>query len=1192
MASFDDTTDASESHHLHHLTLGSVADTFRHDDYEPPPPGIDPDQWANLVRRDKHPLKPGQGRRLDAPADEDDSSLLNERILHSNSHSNSGGSVHEHEEDEGTPTKESSSYATTSISGARRPASSSTAETRTHASSSSTTFDSSIASHARESREEDDSVADETQDRTASLSQRLAGRDGDSTAPDRTDDSAYLDERVSAATRNGNRRQAEKKVVPGQNMTLREQEKVIDELKKDNFSLKLKLHFYEQRLEKMAPSSVEQALRENIQLKVEFQTLRGELKRYKKLLLEGDKALRNLTEERDALLKRTGGRTGSLQREKEVERELKRVKEERDEWENKARELDRKLRKGGQNEEEVEDLRAQLEDALAESDDLKRHLQDATDELEDLRDEVGTLRRDLADQADQSTAGSASGDRSRGVIRREVEKLEQDNASLRSQLTAQLTMLSTRNDEKDALRDQVEHLKQDLGAVEDELESALRRLERAEGKRGAGADVDDASREDLERDLDMYRDRATALALELEETKSKLDEKEHEIEELLAELDEKDQELKNLAERVDEEWREEVEGARQAEKEAKDVLEEREADVQELADRVEQLVRELTDRKAELASSDEEVEALTHDLQKLGAQIFTLEEELDARDKEVADLDAELKSVEKELEEKRTSHDQVVATLKEKLAATKSRLSEVTIQHETATTEAKFLRSKNEDLTLTNGKLVEQARQHDDEKRRLQGEADEIMQALKKEEEERDADEERYKREAEENDRRWRKELEEVEADLRAAQSDVKQLRSLLSSRETELESLQSSLSALESSTRRQGENAKFAADLEVERMKRDLARAEKEVDELREEVDRKIREVRQLELEAATLNADNRELSAQVASQTQTRLALAEKHDTATRNLRDTQTELASARDRLKLLEDQLSTDHRQLSKTENEYRDMLNERNTLLLTVYEYMDRISAADKRRAMSSPSLLDSPKPFANFGLFNNRLLERLKAVSLIQSAFERRVRDVENSFSEQLSSLKKQQESRLKQIDRFEASIRTATENQKQWRAKVHERTLELKEAQDTVADLQEQLLQLRRSSGVPGSPAIPRSPNPAAEAALQARLASAQSRAASLDRRLTATQAQLKDAEDKLGEMRLKIGSAEGKWEARFRELEARCRAAEEKVKRERQGAKERVSELQTHIRPVPVTRRQERVDELDRVLKQTQQP
>ena len=46
-------------------------------------------------------------------------------------------------------------------------------------------------------------------------------------------------------------------------------------------------------------------------------------------------------------------------------------------------------------------------------------------------------------------------------------------------------------------------------------------------------------------------------------------------------------------------------------------LEQREADVRELADKVEQLAQDLTERKADLATSDEEIDALTHDLQKV-----------------------------------------------------------------------------------------------------------------------------------------------------------------------------------------------------------------------------------------------------------------------------------------------------------------------------------------------------------------------------------------------------------------------------------------------------------------------------------------------------------------------------------------------------------------------------------------------
>jgi chromosome segregation ATPase len=71
---------------------------------------------------------------------------------------------------------------------------------------------------------------------------------------------------------------------------------------------------------------------------------------------------------------------------------------------------------------------------------------------------------------------------------------------------------------------------------------------------------------------------------------------------------------------------------------------------------------------------------------------------------------------------------------------------------------------------------------------------------------------------------------------------------------------------------------------------------------------------------------------------------------------LRETQHELNNARDRLRHLEDQLNTDHRSLTKTENQYRDKLNERNTLLLTVYQAIDKVAGSDKvRRCVTFPA---------------------------------------------------------------------------------------------------------------------------------------------------------------------------------------------------------------------------------------------
>jgi outer membrane protein TolC len=45
-------------------------------------------------------------------------------------------------------------------------------------------------------------------------------------------------------------------------------------------------------------------------------------------------------------------------------------------------------------------------------------------------------------------------------------------------------------------------------------------------------------------------------------------------------------------------------------------------------------------------------------------------------------------------------------------------------------------------------------------------------------------------------------------------------------------------------------------------------------------------------------------------------------------------------------------------------------------------------------------------------------------------------------------------------------------------------------------------------------------------------------------------------------------VQKADAKWEARVKEYEARLRAAEERVKRERQGGKERVGELEGNMK------------------------
>jgi Micro-tubular organiser Mto1 C-term Mto2-binding region len=52
------------------------------------------------------------------------------------------------------------------------------------------------------------------------------------------------------------------------------------------------------------------------------------------------------------------------------------------------------------------------------------------------------------------------------------------------------------------------------------------------------------------------------------------------------------------------------------------------------------------------------------------------------------------------------------------------------------------------------------------------------------------------------------------------------------------------------------------------------------------------------------------------------------------------------------------------------------------------------------------------------------------------------------------------------------------------------------------------------------------------------------------------------------MASMNQKTTEVDTKWESRVKEFESRMKAAEEKVKRERQGAKERVNELEKQVK------------------------
>jgi chromosome segregation ATPase len=211
----------------------------------------------------------------------------------------------------------------------------------------------------------------------------------------------------------------------GNQLSLREQENVIDRIEKENFGLKLKIHFLEDALRKAGPGFSEATLKENTDLKVDRVTMQRELSRYKKHLTTAEKDLeeyrhqilemqekakRKFTDESqrlemEKLRRELAGREADIE---ELQRHIDQGQHDSDkidklqddigDLEAEVREKDRVITK---HEDEIEDLRIRAETAEERMKDAQRRMIEleekaqANDKLEEAKDTISDLEADV-----------------------------------------------------------------------------------------------------------------------------------------------------------------------------------------------------------------------------------------------------------------------------------------------------------------------------------------------------------------------------------------------------------------------------------------------------------------------------------------------------------------------------------------------------------------------------------------------------------------------------------------------------------------------------------------------------------------------------------------------------------------------------------------------------------------------------
>ncbi|GJC77751.1 spindle pole body protein pcp1 [Colletotrichum liriopes] len=379
------------------------------------------------------------------------------------------------------------------------------------------------------------------------------------------------------------RRDGKGPLQDGNQLSLREQESVIDKIEKENFGLKLKIHFLEEALRKAGPGFSEAALKENTELKVDKVTMQRELHKYKKHLTSAEKDLESYRQQMMELQERAKRKYADQKQLAEIER-LQQALEDR---EADLDDMQRQLNDGQQDQGQVDKLQDEISDLEAELREKERLLGDHEDEIDDLKTKLGEME-----------------DRMKDTQRRMIE-LEQNAQS---------------NDDFEEAKDTIDNLETNVRRLEDQVNDMKDKLNQAI-----------ADKEQAQGDLEELQDE---LANKSVVTKGLSRQKEEKLLRLQNELEAADSRFADIEKQLSETIKEN-DSLKTAAKESRREREAADREHQSQLAMIELQLSEVTTEKDNLKSvaqeGRQEREFSDRERQSLLAQVEDLKQELQSR---------------------------------------------------------------------------------------------------------------------------------------------------------------------------------------------------------------------------------------------------------------------------------------------------------------------------------------------------------------------------------------------------------------------------------------------------------------------------------------------------------------------------------------------------------------------------------
>jgi chromosome segregation ATPase len=828
---------------------------------------------------------------------------------------------------------------------------------------------------------------------------------------------------------------------PKRGMTLKEHRSTVERLGKENFDLKMKIHFLDQALQSRSEDGVKEMIVENVQLKSDRLRLEKDNHSLKKQIRELQKKLdarespsadqgygtdeeRSPTAEEEVIYLRERLETNEI--------EIEKLRSESMARESEKRRLAEMVRSLGDTRTGTSDVGSREErdmwKDMLEAETIAR--EQSEEDNKRLREEISKLRHESFGQGRslsrrQRIGGSvvsrsSSTDGRNGVKAAELvemERLKHEVSELQKMIGAQASTLTSRNKEKERLYQEIEDLKMGrMGGVRsvagDSIfeRSASRARSYSRASNGTRASrLSNPERESLETKIGELRDQVSELKLGNQNLQNQLDE-------VLAELDAVDAQAQADADQFNEELHllteerdQALQDAEEQENAFQNLRNEYQQEVDGLGDELDAKLEECARLEEDLKTQSDNVKALQAEMRSASEGLIRLEEDAQNNLARYQQVQGELDDAHRELD-----------GMQKALNESETKIQRLTVQQESSHNEIAFLREEQDGDKIKIGDLEALMKKVHLNLDLERDKTKELDRSLTQERQQRETVESTSKAEIQ-------RVINDLNREAAAAKEDARRIKKALSSREIEANTWKERLMELEDNLRQavgdaNGTRASLLSS--VTKMQRELDQTTVDLDATRRRLDEKEALLTSRDALLETSGLEYRKLTEILDRERQGRRQDKHSFEQSLKSHQQSARALSANNSRLVELEQARQADRRKISQLEAQFKEQLQERNSVLLNIWKRLSAMCGPDWAHNNSLINgNLPSQEVIGNMLFwpgFSRNLLLAVKQVEGTLSTFKDRIKRVERDLWKEYTTLEHTLDLRTKKLERIE----------------------------------------------------------------------------------------------------------------------------------------------------------------------------